>query len=148
MTLMDQKSPNTSSATIADVLSAVKEIKNDISSNYATKADVMSAVKEIRNYIIRNYATKTDLRSAVKDINSNLNKNYVNKKEFEKRFDTVDKDIQILKKSVLNIENTIKIYSDMYDVNKISSEKLAWRVKTLERHAGIKPPQDCLISGV
>ena len=61
---------------------------------------------------------------------------------------TLKSDVTILKKSVLNIENKINIYSDMYEVNKWNSEKLANRVNKLEKHTGIKPPQEFLVSGI
>ena len=57
-------------------------------------------------------------------------------------------DVAILKKSVLNIESKINIYSDMYEVNKWNSEKLANRINRLEKHTGVIPPQEFLVSRI
>ena len=82
-------------------------------------------------------------------MNKNSQKNnHVTKQEFNSAIDPLKTDIAILKKSVLNIENKIIIYSDMYEVNKWNSEKLANRVNKLEKHTGIKPPQEFLVSGI
>jgi polyhydroxyalkanoate synthesis regulator phasin len=88
------------------------------------------------------------------DKNSEL-KNLLTKKEFTSAINplkddvkTLKSDVAILKRSVLNIENKINIYSDMYEVNKWNSEKLANRVNKLEKHAGIKPPEEFLVSGL
>lgn len=82
-------------------------------------------------------------------------KNLVTKQEFNSSIDplkadvnTLKKDVAILKKSVLNIESKINIYSDMYEVNKWNSEKLANRVNKLEKHNGLIPPQEFLVSGI
>ena len=85
----------------------------------------------------------------MKLMNKNSQKNnHVTKQEFNSAIDPLKTDIAILKKSVLNIENKINIYSDMYEVNKWNSEKLANRVNKLEKHTGIKPPQEFLVSGI
>ena len=44
--------------------------------------------------------------------------------------------------ALVNIENTIKIYGDMYDVNNGNARKLEKRINVLESNEGIVPPQE------
>ncbi len=83
---------------------------------------------------LKNLATKKELNDAINPLKTDVK--------------TLKKDVAILKKSVLNIESKINIYSDMYEVNKWNSEKLANRVNKLEKHAGLTPPQEFLVSGI
>ena len=44
--------------------------------------------------------------------------------------------------ALINIENTIKIYGDMYQVNNDNARKLERRVDVLENREGIIPPSE------
>ena len=90
---------------------------------------------------LKNLATKKELNDAINPLKADV-------KTLKKDVATLKSDVGILKKSVLNIENKINIYSDMYEVNKWNSEKLANRVNKLEKHAGLTPPQEFLVSGI
>lgn len=90
---------------------------------------------------LKNLATKKELNDAINPLRADV-------KTLKKDVATLKSDVGILKKSVLNIENKINIYSDMYEVNKWNSEKLANRVNKLEKHAGLTPPQEFLVSGI
>ena len=90
---------------------------------------------------LKNLATKKELNDAINPLK-------VDVKTLKKDVSILKSDVAILKKSVLNIESKINIYSDMYEVNKWNSEKLANRVNKLEKHAGLTPPQDFLVSGI
>jgi len=90
---------------------------------------------------LKNLATKKELNDAINPLK-------VDVKTLKKDVSILKSDVAILKKSVLNIESKINIYSDMYEVNKWNSEKLANRVNKLEKHAGLTPPQEFLVSGI
>lgn len=44
--------------------------------------------------------------------------------------------------ALVNIEDTIKVYGDMYQVNNDNAIKLEKRIGTLESNEGIVPPQE------
>ncbi|HPD73976.1 MAG TPA: hypothetical protein PLX95_01650 [bacterium] len=90
---------------------------------------------------LKNLATKKELNDAINPLK-------VDVKTLKKDVSILKSDVAILKKSVLNIESKINIYSDMYEVNKWNSEKFANRVNKLEKHAGLTPPQEFLVSGI
>ncbi len=90
---------------------------------------------------LKNLATKKELNDAINPLKADV-------KTLKKDVSILKSDVAILKKSVLNIESKINIYSDMYEVNKWNSEKLANRVNKLEKHAGLTPPQEFLVSGI
>jgi hypothetical protein len=87
-----------------------------------------------KNFELKNLITKSEFASAIDPLKADVK--------------TLKEDVNVLKRSVLNIENKINIYSDMYEVNKWNSEKLANRVSKLEKNAGIKPPEEFLVSGL
>jgi hypothetical protein len=68
-------------------------------------------------------------------------KDYVTRRDLTEALSTI-------KRSVINIETKINIYSDMYENNKWNNTKLANRVSKLEKHAGITPSEEFLISGL
>jgi len=56
--------------------------------------------------------------------------------------------LRTIKRSVINIETKINIYSDMYENNKWNNTKLANRVNRIEKRIGVTPPEEFLISGL
>lgn len=50
--------------------------------------------------------------------------------------------------SVVEIENTIKAYGDMYKINNDNAKKLEKRVETLENQAGVQAPPELTLAGV
>jgi predicted RNase H-like nuclease (RuvC/YqgF family) len=94
-----------------------------------------------KNSELKNLVTKKEFTSAINPLKDDV-------KVLKTDVKALKTDVSVLKRSVLNIENKINIYSDMYEVNKWNSEKLANRVKKLEKHAGIKPPEEFLVSGL
>ncbi|GEM_PF-6608064 len=77
-----------------------------------------------------------------------LENEYITRKEFVTTTREIKDVLNIVKSSVANIEAGINTYSDMYEINKWNSNKLANRVSRLEKHNGITPPQELLISGM
>ena len=92
--------------------------------------------------------TKQEFNSAINPLKADVETLKKDVSTLKSDVATLKSDVTILKKSVLNIENKINIYSDMYEVNKWNSEKLANRVNKLEKHAGLTPPQEFLVSGI
>jgi len=75
-------------------------------------------------------------------MNKTLPRNdYVTRSELTETLSTI-------KRSVINIEAKINIYSDMYQDNKWNNTKLANRVNRIEKHIGVTPPEEFLISGL
>ena len=95
-----------------------------------------------------NYVTNMELNIAIDPLKADVGTLKKDVSILKKDVSTLKSDVAILKKSVLNIESKINIYSDMYEVNKWNSEKLANRVNKLEKHTGVTPPQEFLISGI
>lgn len=50
--------------------------------------------------------------------------------------------------ALVTIENTIKIYGDMYKLNNDNMKRLEKRLETLEDHVGIKPPPELTLAEV
>lgn len=50
--------------------------------------------------------------------------------------------------SVLETENTIKVYGDMYKLNNDNMKKLERRMKTLEKNVDIEPPVELTLAEV
>mgnify|MGYP001080391064 CR=1 FL=1 len=94
-----------------------------------------------KNSELKNLITKKKFSTAINPLKADV-------KTLKTDVSTLKSDVAVLKRSVLNIENKINIYSDMYEVNKWNSEKLANRVNKPEKHAGIKPPEEFLVSGL
>lgn len=89
----------------------------------------------------KDYITKTEFRSSINAISSKLKGHSAELKDIKGTLST-------LKVSTMNIEAKINIYSDMYEINKWNLDKLANRVNKLEKHSGVTPPQELLISGL
>lgn len=59
-----------------------------------------------------------------------------------KKLDELDKKVRQNTSALVNVENTIKIYGDMYDVNNGNARKLEKRIDVLESNEGIVPPRE------
>ena len=79
--------------------------------------------------------------------NLRIENGYVTKKEFRTVTDRIIEKLNVLTKSVLNMERQMGIYSDMFKTNKWDNGKLAKRLNRVEKHVGIKPEEDLLVSG-
>jgi len=82
--------------------------------------------------------------------NLRVENEYVTKKEFRAVTDKIMEKLNmlnVLKSSVLNIERQMGIYYDMFKDNKLNNGKLAKRLNIVEKHIGIKPEEDLLVSG-
>ncbi len=95
-----------------------------------------------------NPVTKKQFDSSIKILTSDVDVLKKDVNVLKEDVKVLKKDVSILKKSVLNIENKINIYSDMYEINRWNADKLANKVNVLEKHNGITPPQELLISGI
>lgn len=89
----------------------------------------------------KDYVTKTEFKSSINAIDLKL-------KDHSAELRDIKGTLSTLKISVMNIEAKINIYSDMYEINKWNLNKLANRVNGLEKHSGVTPPQELLISGL
>jgi hypothetical protein len=93
--------------------------------------------------------------------NLRVENEYVTKKECSTSMGEIKEMLQVIKRSVLNLERQMKpikvsvlnmerqmgIYADMFKTNKWDNLKLAKRVNIVEKHTGIKPEEDLLVSG-
>lgn len=77
-----------------------------------------------------------------------LKDKYITIREFNSAINDIKHTLSSLKVSSMNIEAKINVYSDMYEINRWNLDKLANRVNKLEKHSGITPPQEFLISGL
>lgn len=76
---------------------------------------------------------------------------YVTKKEFSpvaKEVKEIRRILNPMRISILNMEAKMNMYSDMYEINNWNNTKLANRVNKLEKHTGITPSEEFLISGL
>ncbi|MBI2310312.1 hypothetical protein HYU90_00590 [Candidatus Collierbacteria bacterium] len=58
------------------------------------------------------------------------------------RLNGVDEKLRQHTEALVNIEDTIKVYGDMYQVNNDNARKLEKRIDVLENSEGIVPPQE------
>ncbi len=116
--------------------------------SYITKVDLNSAVQNIKTTMKENFVSKEGFDSSINPLKSDITVLKKDVKVLKEDVKVLKEDVSVLKGSVLNIEKKINIYSDMYEVNKWNSEKLANRVNKLEKHSGITPPQEFLVSGI
>ncbi len=122
--------------------------KNSPTNNHITKKEFDLSVNplkiDVRTLKSDVKVLKADVKTLKKDVSTLKSDVAILKSDVS----ILKSDVAILKKSVLNIESKINIYSDMYEVNKWNSEKLANRVNKLEKHTGLTPPQEFLVSGI
>lgn len=88
---------------------------------------------------------KKDLGGVKKDlgeINKKLVTIDVRLNGIDKRLDGVDVKLNQHTGALVNIEDTIKVYGDMYQVNNDNARKLEKRIGVLENNEGIVPPRE------
>lgn len=68
----------------------------------------------------------------------------INKKlgTIDGRLDGIDENLRQHTEALVNIEDTIKVYGDMYQINNDNARKLEKRVDVLENSEGIVPPPE------
>lgn len=64
------------------------------------------------------------------------------------KLDELGKTLDANTASVATIEQTIKVYGDMYKMNDDNAKKLVKRVEVLENNVGIEPPPELTLAEV
>jgi chaperonin cofactor prefoldin len=89
----------------------------------------------------KHYLTKKEFNSAISELKSAV-------KELKLAVNELKTAMAKLTGIVLRIEQRNNIYSDMCEMSKWNVNKLANRVNSLEKQAGLTPPKELLISGL
>jgi len=66
--------------------------------------------------------------------------------QHDKNFEALSDKLRQHTEALVNIEDTIKIYGDMYQVNNDNAKKLEKRVGRLEKIGGVIPPIEQVLS--
>jgi len=93
--------------------------------------------------VTNDYVTSEQFEVSKKEVEKHFKEVDEHFKEIDKRFEQVDDNFKEIRKilaqhtrALLSIENTMKIYGDMYQVNKDGVSNLNTRVARVEQHLG------------
>ncbi|MEK7525157.1 MAG: hypothetical protein AAB548_02180 [Patescibacteria group bacterium] len=68
--------------------------------------------------------------------------------QHQKNFGVINKKLDQHTRALVNIENTIKIYGDMYQINNDNAGKLEKRVVVLEDKNGVEAPPELRLASI
>ena len=68
--------------------------------------------------------------------------------QHQKNFGVINKKLDQHTGALINIENTIKIYGDMYQINNDNARKLEKRVVVLEDKNGVEAPPELRLASI
>jgi len=98
--------------------------------DYVTKKEFSPVAKEVKE-------TVKELKKTTKEL-----------KETTKEVKEIRRILNPMRISILNMEAKMNMYSDMYEINNWNNTKLANRVNRIEKHIGVTPSEEFLISGL
>lgn len=82
------------------------------------------------------------IKKDLEAINTKLDQHTRMLDQHQENFDGINKKLDQHTEALVNIEDTIKIYGDMYQINNDNARKLEKRVNVLEDRGGVVPPPE------
>lgn len=126
---------------MADTNNQLRTLK-EILEIVKNKVDKMDAIQTVSYEQIRTIKEQQSV------INEKLDEQAKRLEDPETGLERINDKLDANTESVTNIEQTIKVYGDMYKMNNDNAKKLEKRVEKLEEKANIEPPPELTLAEV